>query len=532
MTTPPNTELGNDLETRARARVGSVLDDKYQLERLLGVGGMAAVYAARHRNGHRAAVKLLHPEIALDEDVRARFLHEGKAANRVEHPGAVHVIDDDTVQSGPDQGTSYLVMELLEGESVFARVRRSGGVLPEAEVASIADDVLAVLEAAHARGIVHRDLKPDNLFLVKGEDGRERVKVLDFGIARMADASRKTNVGTTLGTPSYMAPEQARGQRDLIDGRTDLFALGATMFRLLTGRRVHDGETSADVLAKMATEQAPPIRSVSEFVSPALAAVIDRSLRFERDERYPDASTMRADLRAARDGAPLPSTLGFAAGSDLTGISRAPEPPTLTAAPSSSREAPTLAASPRADSEQLTVPRVVELPRTRSHPAVVPVPVVATPIAGADAERKRRTPIGLFVGGAVGLLGAVVLVVFLLVGGRPRTEGRAEDELAPHEEATAEPKPSDPDPEPEPAAEPEAPAKPKPSPTTVTSVAGTAKPTTSPSSPAAIAPKPTTTSTKAAAAAPTTAAPPPPKAAPPPPGGPGKSAGKGNGKKK
>jgi eukaryotic-like serine/threonine-protein kinase len=207
---------GDDLEQRANARVGRVLDEKYSLERLLGYGGMAAVYAARHRNGHRCAVKILHPEIARDEVVRKRFLSEGYAANKVEHPGAVEVTDDDVVRGGEDKGAAYLVMELLEGESVFTRARRSG-TLSEPEVLAIAEGVLDVLDAAHSRGIVHRDLKPDNLFLVK-QGAEERVKVLDFGIARIADTARKTNVGQTLGTPSIAtrsmaAPTSSRSAR-------------------------------------------------------------------------------------------------------------------------------------------------------------------------------------------------------------------------------------------------------------------------------------------------------------------------------
>src|SRR5262249_45188027 len=152
-------------DNRAKARVGHVLDDKWTLERLLGVGGMAAVYAARHRNGAKAAVKVLHAELAADGDVRERFLREGRAANKVDHPGAVQVLDDDTVRDGEDAGAAYLVMELLDGESVLDRARRNGGPLGEKEVLAIAESVLDVLVAAHDHGIVHRDLKPENLFI-------------------------------------------------------------------------------------------------------------------------------------------------------------------------------------------------------------------------------------------------------------------------------------------------------------------------------------------------------------------------------
>src|SRR5271170_4271410 len=154
---------------------------------------MAAVYAATHRNGARAAVKVLHPDLSRHKEVRERFLREGYAANRVEHAGAVKVLDDDIVVSGPESGTAYIVMELLEGESLQDRLER-GPPMGELEFLAIAGSVLEVLEAAHARGVVHRDLKPENLFLVKPPEdaaaggvssARARVKVLDFGLARL-----------------------------------------------------------------------------------------------------------------------------------------------------------------------------------------------------------------------------------------------------------------------------------------------------------------------------------------------------------
>src|SRR5262249_53508789 len=151
-------------------RVGRVLNDKWTLERLLGVGGMAAVYAARHRNGARAALKILHADLAREEAVRERFLREGYAANRVEHPGAVRVLDDDIVKDGPDVGAAYIVMELLDGESLEERAGRPPN-LGEAEFLWIAEGVLAVLEAAHDHGVVHRDLKPANIFVARYGDG-------------------------------------------------------------------------------------------------------------------------------------------------------------------------------------------------------------------------------------------------------------------------------------------------------------------------------------------------------------------------
>ena len=278
--------------------MGTVLSDKWTLERLIGVGGMAAVYAGKHRNGAKAAVKVLHPDLARHKEVRERFLREGYASNRVDHPGAVKVLDDDVVAAGDDAGTAYIVMELLEGESLQDRLER-GPPVGEREFLSIAEEVLEVLEAAHANSVVHRDLKPENLFLAKGEGGQSRVKVLDFGLARLLDGQTITSYGLALGTPSFMSPEQAAGRIDEIDGRTDLFALAATGFRLRTGRRLHEGANPVELVTKMANFAAPRVRTLSPEASEPFARVIDRALEFKRDDRYANARAMRDDVRRA-----------------------------------------------------------------------------------------------------------------------------------------------------------------------------------------------------------------------------------------
>jgi serine/threonine-protein kinase len=289
--------LGSEADF-AIVRVGTVLSDKWTLERLLGVGGMGAVYAARHRNGARAAVKVLHPELARIKEVRERFRREGYAANKVEHPGVVKVLDDDVVSSGPDAGTPYLVMEMLEGESLQDRLER-GMLVSEPAFLELADRVLDVLQAAHDAGVVHRDLKPENLFFARGEDGVERTKVLDFGLARLLQGQAITSYGLALGTPSFMSPEQAAGRIDEIDGRTDLFALAATGFRLRTGRRIHEAEDAVELVRKMALTPAPRLRSIAADASKPYARVIDRGLEFERKDRYESARAMQADVRRA-----------------------------------------------------------------------------------------------------------------------------------------------------------------------------------------------------------------------------------------
>jgi serine/threonine-protein kinase len=279
---------------RARSRLGTVLREKWRLDVLLGFGGMAAVYAATHRNGSRVAVKVLHAELSTNAVVRQRFLREGYVANTVAHDGAVKVADDDVAEDG----AAFLVMELLDGETLEERRIRFNGQLSEDEVLSVADQLLDVLIAAHMRGVIHRDLKPENVFVTR--DGR--VKVLDFGIARLRElstASTATKAGSTMGTPAFMAYEQARGLWEAVDARTDLWAVGAIMFTLLSGKCVHEGRTTQEVLLSAMTVPAPPLASVVPNVSLAVAHVIDRALAQEKERRWPDATRMQERVRDA-----------------------------------------------------------------------------------------------------------------------------------------------------------------------------------------------------------------------------------------
>ena len=303
------------LLVRAQARVGTTLRDKWHLDVLLGVGGMAAVYAVTHRNGSRAAVKLLHPEMSMNSFVRERFLWEGYVANAVGHEGAVKVIDDDTAEDG----SLFLVTELLDGETLEERRMRLGGRMPQDEVLITIDQLLDVLIAAHAKGIVHRDLKPENVFLTRAG----QVKVLDFGIARLRELSSNkgmTQAGAMVGTPAYMAPEHARGLSDEVDERSDLWACGATMFCLLSSRSVHDGRTINEQLASAITKPAPPLLSIAPEIKPSIANVVDRALEFAKEMRWSDAVKMQEALRGAYQdlyGHPITSAPKVKLGEDV-----------------------------------------------------------------------------------------------------------------------------------------------------------------------------------------------------------------------
>jgi serine/threonine-protein kinase len=385
-------------ETSVR-RVGTTLKDKWVLEQLIGVGGMASVYVGRHKIGRVEAIKILHAEVASSPQMRARFEQEAAAVNAFKHPGVVEVRDIDTAEDG----SPFLVMELLEGESLADRIRRDPP-LELADVLRVASATLDVLQAAHERGIIHRDIKPDNLFLTR--DGA--LKVLDFGIARVrAGGGRKpmTGVGVTLGTMAYMPPEQARGQE--IDGRADVYAVGATMFRMLAKRVVHDAASEAERVMKVLGEHAPSLSSVVPTLAPDVALVVDRALAYDRADRYPDAKTMKADVDAlargeapahAKSAPPLPekpppSSFSFSMPVEADATSRdAP-----TSVPLARRPAPE-AAPPPASSLPTKVGVAPEVAPTRivdppaKEPAPPPASSVPTKVSGPDGPSSPAPP--------------------------------------------------------------------------------------------------------------------------------------------
>ncbi len=374
-----------ELSRRAKARVGTVLDEKWHIDSVLGVGGMAAVYAATHRNGKRAAIKLLHPEVSLNGNVKARFLREGWVANKVEHPGAVSVLDDD---EAPD-GSVFLVMELLEGETLESKCKYELK-LPCADVLIITDQLLDVLVAAHGKGIVHRDLKPGNLFVTN----QGLLKVLDFGIARLRELSTSPTPGTTtvssMGTPGFMPPEQARGRWEEVDARSDLFAVGATMFNLLTGRFIHEETTLNEQLLASMTKPAPPLSVVAPSTPAVVAEIVDRALAFDPKARWASAHEMQEAVRAAYaslSGHPI--TLS----TRLRVVPRVSVPDTLPDAES----APTLDVA-----ESGAARALVSSPSSTS---AKPVAVTAASPGVREAQRAQRgRNAGFLLGGAALLL--------------------------------------------------------------------------------------------------------------------------------
>jgi len=277
----------------AAARVGEFVNGRWRLDSLIGFGGMAAVYAATHRNGKRVAIKILHHDLSTRAGVKERFIEEGYFANRIQHGGTASVFDDGETADG----VAFLVMELLEGQTLEERMQTQR-TIPAREILAIVEGLLDVLAAAHDEGIVHRDIKPANIFITHSGT----VRLLDFGIARWIGAghSQTTQAGVTMGTPAFMPPEQARGHWDQVDGRTDVWAVGATMFTALTGRLVHGAETANEELLSAMTKRAPSLGVIAPAAPQVLVNLVDRALAFAPSKRWPDVRAMQVALRAAR----------------------------------------------------------------------------------------------------------------------------------------------------------------------------------------------------------------------------------------
>jgi serine/threonine-protein kinase len=412
-------------ESPPSVRPGDVVGGKYRVERVLGAGGMGCVVVARHvRFDDRVALKVLHEDIAERPEIVERFMREGRAARQIRSEHVVQVTDVDLLESG----APYLVMEYLDGSDLAGMLQKRGP-LP---IDTVLEWVLQASEAlaeAHTRGIVHRDLKPANLFLTKRSDGSSCVKVLDFGISKIADpyneAQNLTQTSSMVGTPIYMSPEQLRMAKD-VDARADIWSIGVILFELLAGKPPFKADTLAALALMIALDEPANLRELRPDVPEGLAAVIARCLAKERNERYSNIGEValalapyapqRAKISVERIG----RVTGLVARSTVPPPSDLPVPsieipkhsepaplshqPTVVADTGSKNERPIsldlVSPAPRASA-----------PRSTPEPARLVSTIGGTSLATTETGSRARL-VPWIAGGALIALSAAALVIF------------------------------------------------------------------------------------------------------------------------
>ncbi len=300
-------------------RIGQIVQDRYRIVRKIGEGGMGAVYEGEHTVIKRkVAIKCLHAQYATNQEMVNRFHREAMAANAIRHPNIVEVTD----MGRFEDGAVFMVLEFLEGKELAAVLKQTGA-MPLSRVVYIISQVCDALSSAHEAGIVHRDLKPDNIYLCpRGEDDPDFAKVLDFGIAKFRETGGQgmTRTGMTMGTPNYMAPEQAQASKDL-DHRADIYSLGVIIFHLITGVLPYDDESFPMLMVKVVSYPAPRMSSVSPEIPPALDELVDRMLAKNPAMRPSSCKEIKAALAQFRDvhvryaagGPPQQTHVGYAA---------------------------------------------------------------------------------------------------------------------------------------------------------------------------------------------------------------------------
>lgn len=286
--------------------VGQVINGKYRIVRLIGDGGMGSVYEANHQVlGAQVALKFLHPDLSEEFNLKERFLQEARVSATIQSQHIVRVTDVDVWGDRP-----YLVMDLLKGEPLQRRMAHQGR-LPVAQTLDYVQQILLGLQEAHDKNIVHRDLKPDNVFITKGQHGEELLKILDFGIAKLRQAAgtkgNLTQPGAVMGTPEYMAPEQAYSA-DQVDARSDVYSVGVILFEMLSGKRPAEGETPQEIAHKVLMGQALRLDQVAPEVPPGLARVIHTAMEPRPEDRWADARALREALLPFAPVNPFAST--------------------------------------------------------------------------------------------------------------------------------------------------------------------------------------------------------------------------------
>jgi serine/threonine-protein kinase len=369
---------------------GALIGGRYRIESMLGRGGMGAVFAAMNvATGRAVAIKWMLPRARSPESI-ARFLAEARATARIEHPNVISLLD-----AGEENGSPFLVMERLRGESLGERLKR--GRLSPMEALDVAIAACRGVAAAHAEGIVHRDLKPDNIFLCVGKDGTPHPpKVLDFGISKLFDgqgAPSLTQTGMAIGTPSYMSPEQLNAPRD-VDARVDVYAMGVVLYQALAGRVPYDAESLWMLVHQISVGQPPPLRAFAPEVPPALEATVMRAMHARRELRHTTMFELLTELEGSRGA--------LARASSYVHAPQAPAPYAAPSTPVANIAAGSWSSAPAAS-----------YGAPAGHPPSMPMamaPSVARPVAAPPSAASRMVPM-LVAALGVALLGLVAVVV-------------------------------------------------------------------------------------------------------------------------
>jgi eukaryotic-like serine/threonine-protein kinase len=355
--------------------IDTEINGRYRVVRKLGEGGMSVVYEVQHTKLKRQfALKLLLPDLVENAEAMIRFQREAELLASLRHPHVVDIIDWDML---PD-GSPYMVLEFLHGAHIRVRIDRAP--LAWEAIARLADQAMSALSLAHRIGITHRDLKPENLFISIDDSGEERVKLLDFGVSKMRGLGRTTGQHAMLGTPSYMSPEQAQGETDLIGPSTDVWAMGTILYEMATQKIAFTGETLVQTVINITSGRPDPITSLRPDAPSAFVELVDRAISTDPERRITTIEELRAGLKAALE-------------------------PRLRVA------------TPVAGIPQLSRPQLTPVPGTTSSPVATSSPATslhAQPKAAADPRAARRFHLLLIASSAAVAIAATLAVVFAI----------------------------------------------------------------------------------------------------------------------